>query len=166
MSGSVQCRIEGRRARGVGSAVPGVSIRERDLEMIIGHCVAALPDEACGLLAGREGTVETVYPMKNARSGPASYEMEPEEQFRVLKEIRAVGRALLGIFHSHPGGPACPSGVDAAKAYWPRALFPNSPSAVQVIISLADRAHPVARAFVIEQGSVEEAALSVLRAGS
>lgn len=146
-------------------AAPGLNIRERDLERIIEHCVAALPDEACGLLAGRSGTVETVYPMRNARPGPASYEMEPEEQFRVLKEIRGAGQALAGIFHSHPGGPAYPSGVDVAKAYWPGTLFPNYPSAVQVIISLADRAHPVVRGFVIERGGVEEVALSALRTG-
>lgn len=145
-------------------AAPGLKIRASDLACVIGHCIASLPDEACGILAGRHGTVETVYAMRNARPGPASYEMEPDEQFRVMKEIRAAGRALVGIFHSHPAGPACPSPIDVEKAYWPGTLFPDVPSAVQVIVSLADRSRPVVRGFLIEDGSARETGLSVLSA--
>jgi proteasome lid subunit RPN8/RPN11 len=136
-----------------------LNIRESDLHRIIGHCLAGLPDEACGILAGRGGRVERVYLMGNARPSPVSYEMDPAEQFRVLKEIREAGLGIAGIFHSHPAGPAYPSSVDVEKAYWPDTLYPNYPGSVYVIVSLLDRAKPVIKAFSIAGGAVSEVPL-------
>ncbi len=120
------------------------------------HCIAVLPNEACGILGGREGRVERVYCMTNARPGPASYEMDPEEQFRVLKELRDAGLGLIAIFHSHTTSPAYPSGIDVEKAYWPGTLFPNFPEAVYVILSFRDRRLPETRGFLISNGKVRE----------
>jgi proteasome lid subunit RPN8/RPN11 len=136
-------------------------IRITDLATIIDHCIAGLPNEACGILAGRAGRVEKVYCLRNAKPGPASYEMDPEEQFRVLKEVRREGLVLAGIFHSHPSSPAYPSGIDVERAYWPGTLFPNYPEAVYVIVSLRDRGSPVVKGFTITGGAVKEAALEV-----
>jgi proteasome lid subunit RPN8/RPN11 len=133
-----------------------LSIRESDLRRIIDHCIEDLPNEACGLVAGRDGVVEKVYRMMNVRAGPASYEMDPQEQFRVMKEIREAGGSLLGIYHSHPGGPAYPSITDVEKAYWPGTLFPNFPEAVYVIVSLRDRQRPVVKGYAIGDGRVRE----------
>lgn len=127
-----------------------------DLELIIDHCIAGLPDEACGLLASREGRVTRVYPMRNARPGPASYEMEPEEQFRVLKEIRQAGWTLGGVYHSHTSSPSYPSGIDVERAYWPGTLFPNYPGAVHVIVSLMDRPRVAVKGFTISDQRVDE----------
>jgi proteasome lid subunit RPN8/RPN11 len=139
-----------------------LKIRRVDLQVLFDHCRAGLPDEACGILAGRGGSVEKVYCMTNARPGPVSYEMEPEEQFRVLKDIRQAGRELIGMFHSHPGGRAYPSSVDVEKAYWPGTTLPNYPEAVYVIVSLMDPEKPDVRGFRITEGTVHEAALSVI----
>ncbi len=137
-----------------------LAISRSDLETIIDHCRTAYPNEACGLMAGREETVVAVYTMRNMRPGPVSYEMDPAEQFRVLKEIREKGLALVGIFHSHPGGPAYPSGTDVENAYWPGTLFPNYPEAVYVIVSLQELRRPVVRGFSILEGAVREVPLS------
>jgi proteasome lid subunit RPN8/RPN11 len=94
--------------------------------------------------------------MTNMRPGPASYEMDPREQFRVMKEIRDAGSSLLGIYHSHPGGPAYPSSIDVEQAYWPGTLFPNYPEAVYVIVSLMDRQRPVVAGYAITDGRVSE----------
>jgi proteasome lid subunit RPN8/RPN11 len=134
-------------------------ISRNDLAKVIDHCIAGLPNEACGILAGRDGRVEKVYCMRNARPGPVSYEMDPEEQFRVLKEIRQAGLTLAGIFHSHTTSPAYPSGIDVQQAYWPGTLFPNYPEAVYVIVSLRDRSRPEARGFRISKGTVTEVKL-------
>src|SRR5574341_44366 len=138
-----------------------LTIRREDLQTIIDHCVAGFPNEACGILAGKEGRVEKVHAMKNARPSPVAYEMDPEEQFRVLKDIRQAGLDLVGIFHSHPGSPAYPSGVDVEKAYWPGTLFPNYPEAVYVIVSLMDREQPVVKGYSIIEGKVREIPLTV-----
>ena len=139
-----------------------LAIRKNDLKKIIDHCNAGYPDEACGILAGKDGRVERVYCMRNARPGPASYEMDPEEQFRAMKDIRQAGLELLGTFHSHPGGHACPSGIDVERAYWPGTLFPNYPGAVYVIVSLIDRRDPVVKGYLIDSGTVSEVGLKVL----
>ena len=114
------------------------------------------------MLGGRNGNVEKIYPMTNAKPDPDYYEMDPEEQFRVMKDIRESGLELIGLFHSHPTGQAYPSKVDVAQAYWPGTELPNYPDAVYVIISLMDRARPVARGFSIEEGRVEDVKLSVV----
>lgn len=137
-----------------------LTIRKEDLQTILDHCIAGLPNEACGILAGRQGTVEKVYCMKNARPSPVSYEMDPQEQFAVLKEIRTGGRELTGIFHSHPASPAIPSGIDVERAYWPGTLFPNHPGAVYVIVSLREGRDPVVKGYTICEGAVSEVPLS------
>ncbi len=139
-----------------------LSITRSDLRTIIDHCNAGYPDEACGILAGRLGRVERVYCMANARPGPASYEMDPEEQFRVMKDVQLAGLEMLGTFHSHPGGQAYPSGIDVERAYWPGTLFPNYPDAVYVIVSLIDRQNTVVKGFSIDSGTVSEVGLEVL----
>ena len=128
---------------------------------MIDHCMAGYPDEACGILAGKDGRVSRVYCMKNARPGPVSYETDPEEQFRVMKDIRRDGYDMVGIFHSHPSGPAYPSNVDVDKAYWPGTFLPNYPDAVHVIVSLLEREVPQVRGFSIVDGTVEEVPLAV-----
>jgi len=139
-----------------------LTISRSDLQTIIEHCAAAYPHEACGILGGREGRVDKVYCMKNARPGTTTYELDPEEQFRAMKDIREAGLSMVGMFHSHPGGHAYPSSVDVEKAYWPGTGLPNYPSAVYVIVSLLDRASPVARGYLIEEGTVSEIPLAVI----
>jgi len=139
-----------------------LTISRTDLQLIIDHCNAGYPDEACGILAGRNGRVEKVYCMANARPGPVSYEMAPEEQFRVMKDIRQAGLEMVGLFHSHPGGRAYPSSVDVEKAYWPGTQLPNYPEAVYVIVSLMDRAAPVVKGYTIKEGSVQEVAVTAI----
>jgi proteasome lid subunit RPN8/RPN11 len=137
-------------------------IRKPDLDIIIAHCTAGLPNEACGMLAGKDGKVEKVYPMKNAKPGPDYYEMDPEEQFRVMRDIRESSLQMIGLFHSHPTGQAYPSSVDVQQAYWPGTQLPNYPDAVYVIVSLMDRSKPVARGFSIEEGTVSEVPVTVV----
>ena len=133
-----------------------------DLRIMVDHCVRGLPDESCGILAGRLDRVVKTYCMRNARPGPASYEMEPEEQFSVMKDIRDSGFEILGLFHSHPAGQAYPSSVDVEHAYWPGTLFPNYPDVVYIIISLVNRAKPDIRGFSIHDNSISEVMLSII----
>jgi proteasome lid subunit RPN8/RPN11 len=133
--------------------------KKSDLQAVVDHCNQGYPNEACGILAGRDGSVEKVYPMTNARPSPVNYEMDPEEQFRVMKDLRLAGLEIVGIYHSHPEGRAYPSGTDVERAYWPGTLFPNYPGAVYVIVSLLDREAPVVRGFSIVDRTVSEVRL-------
>lgn len=139
-----------------------LTFRKADLQSIIDHCMKGLPNESCGMMAGKDGRVEKVYCMTNAKPGPDYYEMDPEEQFRVMKDMRQAGHVMVGMFHSHPTGRAYPSSVDVEKAYWPGTELPNYPDAVYVIVSLTDRANPVVQGYSIDEGTVREVPLSVI----
>lgn len=131
---------------------------------MIHHAQREYPNEACGLLAGkacpepfafaqdrlrrRDGRVEKVYQMTNAEHSPVTYRLDPEEQYRAFIEIEEEGWELLAIYHSHSHSPAYPSVTDLELAFYPDSLY--------LIISLADRARPIIRAFRIVEGAIEE----------
>jgi len=148
---------------GLGVFISMLSIKKSDLQIMFDHCLAGAPNEACGMLGGRNGRVEKVYCMTNAKPGPDYYEMDPAEQFRVMKDIRDAGLELIGLFHSHPHSQAYPSSVDVSQAYWPGTQLPNYPDAVYVIVTLMDRAKQAARAFSIEEGKITEVPVQVLQ---
>jgi len=105
--------------------------------------------ECCGLLAGRDDVITGVLPATNAASDPAtSYEIAPEELFRLMREMRAAGLELLGIYHSHPQGANEPSERDIERAYYPDAAY--------FIISPRDDAAQPVRAFSIREGRTTE----------
>ncbi len=120
-------------------------------ESMIAHCVEQQPGEACGILAGREMKVSEIFRMKNVELSPASYLMDPAEQFAMLKELRSKSLSMLAIYHSHPCAPAFPSAKDVERAYYEEALY--------VIVSLAE-GEPVVKAFSIKGGKVVEVGIA------
>jgi proteasome lid subunit RPN8/RPN11 len=117
-------------------------------EEMIRHAQREHPNEACGLLAGKDGRVEKVYQMTNADHSPVTYRLDPEEQYRAFMEIEEEGWELVAIYHSHSHSPAYPSATDLELAFYPDSLH--------LIISLADRDRPTIRAFRIVEGTIEE----------
>lgn len=109
---------------------------------VIAQCRSRYPKEACGLLAGKEGVVTQVYPMRNIEDSPIGYAMDPREQLQVEKQMRQQGQRLLGIFHSHTASAAYPSSVDVRLAL--------SPNISYVLVSLKDQAHPELKSYRID----------------
>ena len=122
--------------------------------MIYENCDREYPNEACGILAGHNGTVEKIYSMKNAEPSPSFYVMEPQEQFRVMKEMRQAGLDLVGIYHSHTGSQAYPSATDVSLAYYPEAVY--------LIVTLLDRMRPASRGFTIIENKITEVPVDVV----
>lgn len=123
-------------------------------EAMIVHAKEELPNEACGLLAGRDGRVEHFYSMRNADDSPKTYRLDPAEQLRVFNEIEEKGWELLGIFHSHTHTQAYPSETDRRQAFYPEAHY--------VLVSLADRNAPELRAFLIQDEQVDEQEVKIV----
>jgi proteasome lid subunit RPN8/RPN11 len=115
---------------------------------MVEHGLAAFPNEACGLLAGKEGRPVKFFPMGNQDASPVSYRLDPKEQLRVFDEIEDEGWELLAIFHTHTHSEAYPSETDRRQAFYPEAAY--------LVMSLSDRANPRLRGFRIEDGTVEE----------
>ncbi len=86
---------------------------------IVDHCVAALPNEGCGLLALDGDQVMRVYPTGNDDASPSSYTIPPREHYDAVMDAESQGWELRGAFHSHPSGPARMSGTDLERALRP-----------------------------------------------
>jgi proteasome lid subunit RPN8/RPN11 len=112
------------------------------------HGLAGFPNEACGLLAGKEGRPVKFFPMTNRDASTVTYRLDPREQLRAFEEIDDEGWDLLAIFHTHTHSEAYPSETDRAQAFYPEAAY--------LVMSLSDRANPVLRGFRIVDGEVTE----------
>ena len=96
---------------------------------IVAHARAGLPNEACGILAGRGDRAERFFAAESDEPSPYYYRIESRDQIRIMNEIDDAGLDLIGIYHSHVSSPAYPSRTDAEQAFWPDAVY--------VIVSLA-----------------------------
>ncbi|QEH78514.1 M67 family metallopeptidase [Sphingomonas sp. C8-2] len=97
------------------------------LDEILSAAAASPGAEICGLLFGRtsaRGAVVTgLRPCANVAANPRdSFEVDPAALIAAHRAARAGGPALVGHYHSHPGGSPDPSARDAAAAepggYW------------------------------------------------
>jgi [CysO sulfur-carrier protein]-S-L-cysteine hydrolase len=125
-----------------------LEIAQDVLDAMIDHARTEVPIEACGILAGQAHSVQRLYTMTNTDTSNAHFMMEPAEQFKVAKEVRAAGQHVLAVYHSHPETPARPSAEDIRLAL--------TPGIVHVIVSLQNPDHPVVRGFQIENGQAVE----------
>jgi proteasome lid subunit RPN8/RPN11 len=132
-------------------------IDDDQYQALVAHARAEYPNEACALLAGRDGSVERVYALPNAEASPTFYVVEPKAQLRAMTEMDDLGLDLVGIFHSHVATEAYPSRTDVELAAYPDAVY--------LILSLADQDAPVLRAFRIRDGRVDEVELERRTAG-
>lgn len=98
-------------------------IRQELIKQIQSHLQQQLPEEACGLLAGREDTFESWTPIDNILKSPTRYRMDAEQQLRAFLQFEENGLDLLGIVHSHPSGGDLPSQIDLQEAYYPEAIY-------------------------------------------
>ena len=92
---------------------------------IVAHARAGLPNEACGIIAGRDGRAERFFPAQPDEPSPYYYRIESRDQIRIMNEIDDAGLDLIGIYHSHVSSPAYPSRTDAEQAFWPDADLPD-----------------------------------------
>lgn len=93
-----------------------VVIASTALATIVAHAAAALPDESCGILVGRDAAIDAAIPAANVAAEPATaFEIDPAALVAAHRGARA-GAAVVGWYHSHPNGVGEPSATDAARA--------------------------------------------------
>ncbi len=85
---------------------------------MLGHAIAGLPDEACGLFVGQYGgdRVERFFPMTNTARSSRIYELDGAEILRVERAADDDGSAVIGVMHSHTHTTNYPSPTDVADA--------------------------------------------------
>lgn len=94
-------------------------------DAIVAHARRDHPDEACGILAGAEGSdvPRRFVPMTNAARSPTFFQFDSSEQLQVWKEMDARDEVPVVIYHSHTATPAYPSRTDIALAAEPDAHY-------------------------------------------
>ncbi len=115
------------------------------VDEIIRHAKNDLPYEACGYLAGQGENVTKAYAVKNTDKSHEHFSFDPEDQFRVIKDMRKKDLAPIAVYHSHPETPARPSKEDIKLAYDPDISY--------LIISLC-RDLPDIKSFKIRKGRI------------
>jgi [CysO sulfur-carrier protein]-S-L-cysteine hydrolase len=112
-------------------------------ENLVAHAREGKPQEVCGLIRGRNGLAKGLVRAKNVAQNPVlNYEVDPEA-LATLFDWEEAGDDLIAIYHSHPAGPAYPSGSDAYQAHYPETVF--------LICSLSDEDTPELRGFLLRE---------------
>lgn len=125
---------------------------------MVGHAVAGLPEEACGLFAGPFGgdRVDRFFPMRNAAASSQIYELDGQELMDVERVADDAGVAILGVMHSHTHTTAYPSPTDVADA----ARFDPFGAWRFIIVSLK-HPDPSLRCYRIVDGEITEERVSI-----
>jgi proteasome lid subunit RPN8/RPN11 len=114
-----------------------------------------MPQEAVGLLGGKDGRVSVVRPLPNI--GPRwTFLADPFAQYCAERALARAGADILGIYHSHPGGGVQLSPLDLVVA--------QHQSCVQVVVALDPEIDGRAelRAYRVENGRVSDVRLVII----
>ena len=122
-------------------------------DAMVAHARRDHPDEACGLVAGKEGRPTRVLEMTNAARSPTFYEMDSTELLHALRDLDDNDEDLLVIYHSHTATEAYPSTTDIKLAGFPEAHY--------LLVSTRDPETAEVRSFRIVDGVVTEEPLEV-----
>ena len=132
-------------------------LKKSHYNTILTHCITGLPNESCGLLAGKkedeEITVTKVYLLTNIDHSNEHFSLDPKEQLEAIKDMRKNGFVPLGNWHSHPESPSRPSEEDKRLAFDSKASY--------MILSLMDRETPVLNSFKITGDTAEKEELVI-----
>ena len=125
-------------------------------DAIVGHAREDHPDEACGVVAGPEGSdcPERFLPMLNAARSPTFYEFDSGDLLALYKEMDSRDEEPVVIYHSHTATEAYPSRTDVG--------FASEPGAHYVLVSTRDAETAEFRSFRIVDGKITEEPVEVV----
>ena len=115
-------------------------------DLLVEHARAEAPNEACGLIAFRDGVAERYLPGENALASPYRFELRPRDPADFFLEDDGYE---LAVFHSHPETEPRPSRTDMENI----GLWEGRP---YLILGLTSGA---LAAWRIEDGSAEPVAV-------
>jgi [CysO sulfur-carrier protein]-S-L-cysteine hydrolase len=133
-----------------------LEIRADLVDAMVAHARADHPDEACGVLAGPEGSdrPERYVPMVNAERSPTFYRFDSGEQLKVWRAMDDNDEVPVVIYHSHTATEAYPSRTDISYA--------SEPDAHYVLVSTRDPELHELRSYRILDGVVTEEPVTIV----
>lgn len=119
-------------------------------DQIVAHARRDHPDEACGVVAGPEGSdrPERFIEMLNAERSPTFYRFDSIEQLKVWRGMDDRDEEPVVIYHSHTATEAYPSRTDISYA--------SEPGAHYVLVSTREPDTVEFRSYRIVDGEVTE----------
>ena len=141
-----------------------LTIAEEIRDQIVAHARRDHPDEACGIVAGAEGSDRPTrfVAMTNAERSPTFFLFDSTEQLAVWRAMDDADEVPVVIYHSHTATAAYPSRTDIGLAAEPDAHY--------VLVSTAECGNAEGptefRSFRIVDGVVTEEEVEVLPHGS
>ena len=129
-------------------------------DAIVAHAREDHPDEACGVVAGPEGSdrPERFIPMLNAARSPTFYEFDSGDLLKLYRDMDDRGEEPVVIYHSHTATEAYPSRTDIGLAMEPHAHYVLVSTRVE-----GNNAGPVEfRSYRIVDGEVREEDVEVV----
>jgi [CysO sulfur-carrier protein]-S-L-cysteine hydrolase len=125
------------------------------VDQMVAHARADHPDEACGVIAGPEGSdrPERFIAMVNAERSPTFYRFDSGEQLKVWREMDRSDEEPVVIYHSHTATEAYPSRTDVS--------FASEPNAHYVLISTRDPETEEIRSYRIVDGEITEEPIDI-----
>ena len=101
-----------------------VKIVNSTYDEIIKHAEAGYPEEVCGVLIGKNGSITNYKECRNLNRERARdrYELDPIFFKEADDWARLNSMEILGIYHSHPDHPSRPSTFDRERA-WPDWIY-------------------------------------------
>ena len=126
------------------------------VDAMVAHARADHPDEACGVIAGPEGSdrPERFVQMQNAERSPTFYRFDSGEQLRVWRAMDEADEGPVVIYHSHTATEAYPSRTDISYA--------SEPEAHYVLVSTRDPVEHELRSYRILDGVVTEEPVKIV----
>jgi proteasome lid subunit RPN8/RPN11 len=123
------------------------------LDAIVAHARRDHPDEACGIVAGPEGsdTPARHVAMLNAARSMTFFEFDAEEMRKVYSEMFDNDEEAVVVYHSHTATEARPSRSDTEIA-----SVMGEPNAHYLLVSTREPETTEVRSFRILDGTVTE----------
>jgi proteasome lid subunit RPN8/RPN11 len=131
-------------------------IRADLADAIVAHARRDHPDEACGIVAGPQGSdrPQRHIPMVNAERSPTFYRFDCYEQLQVWRALNDADEVPVVFYHSHTATEAYPSRTDVKLAAEPGAHY--------VLVSTRDPQRHELRSYRIVDGEVTEETVNIV----
>lgn len=102
-----------------------LTLDQATYDALVAHAKRDHPDEACGIIAGPEGSdrAARLVEMINAAGSPTFYEFDSTDLFKLYREMDDNDEEPVVIYHSHTATEAYPSVTDIKLAQEPNAHY-------------------------------------------
>ena len=139
-----------------------IFLTQRQIDLISREAENAYPRECCGMLVGKDNpnggiVVSRIVVSPNVFDETAKdrFQVDPQIQIDLFRELRETEERIIGHYHSHPDHPAETSATDLEKAW--------EPELVWLIVAVANGKAEMVKAHRIDPatGRFEELSLQI-----